>query len=99
MITKKELCLAIVQNFELRNPGINVHDKNYDQTFIYQDSKLAIAWGFLHKLDPDKYPISKDYLEVYANSKSRDTTLYGYTDKNSKFHNLTFMELLNLLPD
>lgn len=99
MMTKKELCLAIIQQFELKNPTVDVHDKNYDQNFIFRDAKLAMSWGYMNKIDPNNYPINQDYLKSYANSKSRNVTLFGYMDPDNKFHELTFKELLDMLPE
>ena len=99
MMNKKELCLAIIQQFELQNPTVDVHDKNYDQNFIFRDAKLAMCWGYMNKIDPNNYPINQDYLLSYANSKSRNVTLFGYMDPNNKFHELTFKELLDMLPE
>lgn len=100
MLTKKEFCLAVLQQFESKNPNISYKDKNCNAAYFFRDSKVAICYGYLNSLNPDEYPIYQEMFKSYSECKSRDSTLFGYTDKESgKFKEITFKEFFNMLPD
>jgi hypothetical protein len=90
MMTKKQFCLAIVDEFASKN---NVKPENITEEYITQCSRLAVAMEFLGRIPSFGY---KKYAE------SRGGVLFHYAAKiegEVEQAMLTTRELIALLPD
>lgn len=86
MITKKQYCKSIIEQFR--------HNEDLDvvtECDIFKSSSLAVAMEYLGLLSSKKYI---DYAKFRAG-----TVIHIYDEDIKSYYNLSTRELLALLPD